>query len=230
MGSLAFIAAARAAFAVTKDPQDPTGERRLVLPIKHNLGNDKTGLAYRLVGLDGSVPAVSWEREPVTQSADDILNADRRAGGNDSGTTERDEAAAWLCDALSDGPAEAKDLIVRSKEDGIHKRTLDRAKHDLGVIAYREGFGAAGAWHWKLPDVPGCDRPAIECHAQEDQSPTPDGVATFGQVGNLWENPKKNGPFQGGQGPPIAKGCQGGKAGNLSTADDRCGPGQKESI
>ena len=47
MGSLAFAAAARAVWAITKDSDDP--ERRLFLPAKLNLARDPDGLAYRIV-------------------------------------------------------------------------------------------------------------------------------------------------------------------------------------
>ncbi len=40
-GSLAFVAAARSAWIVAKDRDDPN--RRLFLPLKNNIGNDQTG-------------------------------------------------------------------------------------------------------------------------------------------------------------------------------------------
>ena len=45
MGSLAFVAAARSAWCVTKDKADQ--ERRLFLPIKNNIGPDVHGLSFR---------------------------------------------------------------------------------------------------------------------------------------------------------------------------------------
>jgi RecA-family ATPase len=74
-GSLAFVAAARAAFLVVKDPEDP--KRRLFLPVKNNIGNDSTGLAFRIESaeLPGgiSTSCVSWEADPVTISADEAM-------------------------------------------------------------------------------------------------------------------------------------------------------------
>ena len=46
MGSLAFVAAARAAWVVRKDPAD--ADKRLLLPIKNNLAPDVTGLAFTI--------------------------------------------------------------------------------------------------------------------------------------------------------------------------------------
>ncbi len=77
MGSLAFVAAARAVFAVAKDRSDPV--RRLMVPIKCNLATDTMGLAYALMPSDvPDVPTVVWSADPVTVTADDVLGADRK--------------------------------------------------------------------------------------------------------------------------------------------------------
>src|SRR5262249_55729505 len=47
-GSLAFVAASRAAYLVAQDPENPA--RRFFLPIKNNIGPDSTGLAFRIEG------------------------------------------------------------------------------------------------------------------------------------------------------------------------------------
>jgi len=72
-GSLAFPAAARAVWAVTRDQEDD--KRRLFLPIKNNIAEDQGGLAFRII--DG---ALEWEPDPVAIRADEAM----------AGTAERD--------------------------------------------------------------------------------------------------------------------------------------------
>ena len=196
MGSLAFAAAARAAWAVIKDKDDPT--RRLLLPIKNNIAPDTGGLAYRIepLGVDGC-PAVAWEPDPVNVSADDALGGDREEGG---GRTERDDAADWLRDLLANGPKLARDVLTESKAAGFSKRTIDRAKPAAGVRTRKEAFG--GGWVWELgapaqerhSDAQGCHPPGVgnlggkpdEYRENRPKVATSEGLATFdASVGNL---------------------------------------------
>lgn len=70
-GSLAFVAAARAAFMVTRDQADPA--RRLMLPLKNNLAPDVDGLAYSVQTAENEAPVVVWEPEAVTVTAEEAL-------------------------------------------------------------------------------------------------------------------------------------------------------------
>src|SRR5206468_8328077 len=76
-GSIAFVAAARAAFAVIEDPEDD--ERRLLLQAKNNLGKACDGLAFRLeqrlIQDDIVSSNVMFEGEYVSQSVDEALMA-----------------------------------------------------------------------------------------------------------------------------------------------------------
>lgn len=145
MGSLAFAAAARAAWAVSKDKDDP--RRRLLLPIKNNIAPDTGGLAYRIepLGVDGC-PAVAWEPDPVNVSADDALAGDRDEGG---GRTERDDAAEWLAVLLAHGPRPARDVEHDARDAGCSIATVRRAKAAIGVVSRKPAFG--GPWEWTLP-------------------------------------------------------------------------------
>ena len=179
MGSLAFVAAARAAFAVGKDPEDPTGRRRLMLPVKNNIGNDKTGLAYTLESVpDSNMAVVEWEADPVEMSADDMLTAyPTRNPGPDP--TERNEAAEWLIEALDDGPRPAKELLAQAEKDGISKGTLKRAKKELGVISGKDGM--TGGWTWRMPnDGQEPDPTPITCAPSDKPAPLLDNKGLTG--------------------------------------------------
>ena len=236
MGSLAFVAAARAVFAVTKDREDPTGQRRFLLPVKNNLGNDRDGLAYRLddtFSANGQA-VVKWEADPVDVSADEALRPDRPAGTS-ADSSELDEAKVWLSDALADGPLPAKDILARSRQDGISKRTLNRAKKVLNVTASKVGFKAG--WTWHLPGTPAERKTEDAGDADQDedgqdeehQAPKQKTLATFGELGDLRENPKESGGPDGPE-PAAPEECQPSEPGNLRLAPpadldpDRPGP------
>lgn len=138
MGSLAFVAAARAVWAVAKDKDDEA--RRLVLPVKVNLARDPTGLAYSIRdGLDG-IGIVAWEAGEVTISAEAALSDGREAPA-------LAEAVEWLREELSNGAMPYQELVRDAKENGISKGTLRRAKRHLSI----ESAKVAGGWQWELP-------------------------------------------------------------------------------
>lgn len=83
-GSLAFSAAARAAFLVQDDPTDPA--QRLVLPVKVNLGPDAAGYRFQVqpkaVFIEDEateVPVIAWSNERPTERADEVLNPNEEA-------------------------------------------------------------------------------------------------------------------------------------------------------
>ena len=213
-GSLGFVAAARSVYVFGKDRDDPTGRRRFMLRVKNNLTADLGGLAYRLDATESTngQPVVCWEPNPVTITADEALRTEpERAGGD--GVKER-EAADWLRAELAQGPRRQKDILDRAAEDCIKEHTLYRAKADLKVQSFKDGYGAAGVWYWRLPPAlegDGGGGQAIDCQA----SPNTEPLATFGQVGNLWEKPKENEVSGAPPEAPDAKGCQAPETGNL---------------
>ena len=108
-GSMAFVAAARAAFLIMADPEDR--QRRLILPIKHNSGNDKNGLSFKIekVTTDSGIETsrVVWDSDPVSESADYYLSQDQSI----KRPSKTDEAECWLKEHLEEGPQLARDLF-----------------------------------------------------------------------------------------------------------------------
>ena len=149
MGSLAFAAAARAVWAITKDPDNP--ERRLFLPAKLNLAKDPDGLAYRID--DGRV---AWEFNPVKMHADDAFAAETANQKPTQRGSERREAIAWLREHLGDKTLPANEVIEAGEQVGFTDRTLRRAYKAIGIPARKESFD--GPWLWRL--TPESDQPA----------------------------------------------------------------------
>lgn len=159
LGSRAFTGIARSVLHLMIDPDD--NGRRLLLPGKMNLSSPAAGLAFRI---SGNPARVEYEPDPVAMTANDALAAQAgRAGGR---RTERDDAAEWLRDYLSDGPRLARDVLAEAKAAGLAKRTIERAKLVVGVRARKETF--SGGWVWEL-DTPCEERqPRHEdCHNWE---------------------------------------------------------------
>lgn len=146
-GSLAFVAAARAAFLVARDPDDST--RRLFLPLKNNIGNDESGLAFGIESrqLPGGIETscIAWGAEAVTVKADEALVPE----GSAEDRTERQEAAEWLRDILADGPLSAKAVKEQAAQVGIAWATVRRAKDALGIKPAKTRFD--GGWEWTFP-------------------------------------------------------------------------------
>jgi putative DNA primase/helicase len=146
-GSGAFVAAARAAYIVARDPLE--ADRRLFLPSKNNLGPDRTGLAYRIEEING-VPYIAWENEAVDISADDALG---RPEERDHEETLANAAEEWLREVLALGPVATNDVKSFAKAAGYSWATVRRAQAAIDIKPKRVGgVAGAGQWAWSLPD------------------------------------------------------------------------------
>jgi putative DNA primase/helicase len=148
-GSIAFVAAARAAYLVVRDPQDPS--RRFFLNTKNNLGPDQgNGLAFRVASatLDNGIATsrLQWEATPVALTANEALTA---IAGDPAARSALTDAMDFLQDVLANGPASAREVQDAARAAGHSRATLQRAKNTLGIVADKEGF--LGGWRWSLP-------------------------------------------------------------------------------
>lgn len=172
-GSLAFVAAARAVWAVTKDEENP--DRRLFLPIKVNIARDSQGLAFSLEPSPDcpGIAKIQWEPEPVSVTVDDVLSPD------EGDRSERAEAADWLSEELSEGPVPVNKLKNEAERAGLSWRTVRRTKDKLGIVPKKASF--KGGWIWELPTA----KNAKVANYLEDDHVSD--VDTLGKSGHLRE-------------------------------------------
>lgn len=156
-GSIGIIGAARAAFIVGRDPDDQ--DRRVFAVTKLNIAIEPPTLAYRLISDDTHGCArVEWESEPVTgMTAEHLLRSP--ADAEERG--ERDQAAAWLADYLTEqgGEASATDVFREAARAGWSRDQIKRAKTAAGASSVKSGL--RGGWVWRLgPDDEGSTKGA----------------------------------------------------------------------
>jgi len=156
IGSLAFVAAPRIAFAVVEDPEDR--ERRLVLHVKNNLAKPPQGLAFRLeqrmLG-DGILASnVVWDGQPVSMTADQAIGSE----GNGE-PKAKDDAIGFLQDALAGGAVAVHELEQSARDAGYlrpeqsisQSKPFRSARQDLGIKPFQRAGIRSGGWFWALP-------------------------------------------------------------------------------
>lgn len=148
-GSTAFVAAARAAFVVVKDPQNEA--RRLLLPLKNNIGNDQTGLAFSVQSAQVQSTAgpidtscVVWESGAVTVTADEAMISQ----GDPEERSEIENAKTFLQDLLVEGPVPSRQIRAHAREAGYSWATIRRAQKLLLIEVAKAGL--KGGWEWHL--------------------------------------------------------------------------------
>jgi len=153
-GSKAFIAAARSAYLVSKDPQD--GKRSLFLRIKNNLTSHSVGISYRLEEVileTGKISKVVWGDEPVKITADEVLAYYNRTEFQHG----KESLTEWLQEELADGPKKVKDVMEEAQRQGIGKKQLRNLRKGLGIESNKTSF--KGGYEMSLPDSSNIQEP-----------------------------------------------------------------------
>jgi len=145
-GSIAFVAASRSAYLVSKDPEDE--ERRLFLKIKNNLSNYSGGISFTVEshklpnGIE--ISKVVWGDEPVTITADEVL-----AYYNQTEFQNKKELRVkWVKGELADGPKNAAEVKKKAITQGMTEKEFRNAKKDAGVSSNKTDFD--GGWDLSL--------------------------------------------------------------------------------
>jgi putative DNA primase/helicase len=150
-GSHVIVAAVRVVLVTARDPNDKG--RRLLLPIKCNIGPDSLGFAFRVIPkthtVCGDVPVAEWETEKVGDlSADDVLiDSTPRA---QAAVEKSTEVCDWLKDLLRKEPVEGRVMWEKAKAKDYGERRVKSALKMIGATC--EVLGYQGKWHYRLPE------------------------------------------------------------------------------
>ena len=175
-GSGAFKDVARFIFAFATD--DGEDGAQVITQTKNSLGlSNLPSLDYRII--EAIVPTAKGDARVgrfvpggvSLKSVHDILAAQAHGGDKD----EKTKAEDYLKKALADGPRLSKTVEEEAREaERIAKRTLDRARGVLGIVAHKRSDG----WWISLPEHEGDLRSPAETSKDAKD-------ATVGTVGNL---------------------------------------------
>jgi RecA-family ATPase len=177
-GSIAFIAAARAAFAVLEDPEND--ERRFLLQAKNNLGPKCKGLVFRMEQREVSEGIVSsniifFENEQVSQSIDEALTASENRGGDGSQTSGKEDVAEFLTEVLAAGSVDVLEVERQARLAGLlgdtkrirENKSFRTARDQLCISYKREGFGPGSRYVLSLPGAPCAPQKPMCAHSRE---------------------------------------------------------------
>lgn len=147
LSSIAFIAVSRGGMVVAKDP-DEAG-RYILAPNKGNLGPRQKALRYGIeearLGPDHRGREIVTSRIVWHGESDHTASKLVTAFGKEP---PRQSAAQLLTALLADGAMESKRIYEAAEADGISNKTLLRAKSELGIRAWHEGYGPDVVWYW----------------------------------------------------------------------------------
>src|SRR5262249_36215914 len=113
--------------------------------IKSNLAAIPAPLGYRIGERDG-VAAVEW----LGPAVPGVCAAEHVSAREDAPGVVR--ATIWLLEARAGGPRPVAELLLAAEANGLHERTLEKAKKQLGVASrFSRSKDGRCLWYWCPP-------------------------------------------------------------------------------
>ncbi len=197
-GSLGgIVGAARALWTVVPDPEDESGEAKVVGVSKLNYARAHRALRYRVVDrvppgwLSGSVSGIEWLGE-ASSSIEAMLSAGPRSL----------EAARALEEILADGPVAASAAEQRMRARSFGAAAIKGAKARLRVVSAKTSM--TGGWTWSLPRPEGDDG-ADPFQGAEGDAPTPSAPSAARADARAGRDSSST-PSSSSKGPKASKG------------------------
>jgi hypothetical protein len=122
-------------------------KKRYLVPVKNNLGNDKTGFEYQILekllhyqSTTIKTSYIDWVGISALTAAE-LLNPPRS-----SKPSVVDDAKGFLEDELAKGPKSVTDIRASAKAAGLSWASVQRAKKELVINSTK----LADQWQWTL--------------------------------------------------------------------------------
>jgi putative DNA primase/helicase len=145
MGSIGFAAAARIVYGIMKDPECP--QRRLFVPIKNNIGQDKEGYVYEIksVFVNGNIETsrIEWLNERIDKTANEILNF---VGVS---SPKLEEVKQFLTEMLKNGSVSLTEIRRQATDRGFSVDRLYKARDELKIYE-TASFGGKRGKIWMI--------------------------------------------------------------------------------
>lgn len=197
-GSIGIIGAVRSGLLAALDPDDETGQTRVLATHKHNLTVEPPALRYELVASEQHGCArVRWLGES-SHSASALL----AEPASEDERSDRNAVAEVIAECLKEGPRARTDVVkaIRGAGLDVGDKTIQRACRALGVRRQRLGFGPESSFVLAMPDTPDKDASvvdpfseAVHCVQYETDQHFPEpSVEHSGHTGQL-DNPVRIG-------------------------------------
>ena len=134
----------KAVWGVARDPRDR--KRRLLLPIRHHLGDDRLGFQFQIAPTETETARVEWgESDDTITFAEAIGRV--RLGRSVWSFSQTAQAETWLRQYLAYGEKPSVEIFSDARKAGFTQHPVRDA---LNRVARKFKQGYQGAWMWKL--------------------------------------------------------------------------------
>jgi len=146
LGSLAYVAAARAVWAVAKDKRTDNPSSRILYPVKANLSKNPPAFAFSIGDNPAGGPRIIYDPNPLSlKQVEQLLSS----GGSSRALRE---AVGWLREFLREGKVESNLVREAAEQNNISEATLRRARKQLGIRVEKGSSQEGGKWFLSLPN------------------------------------------------------------------------------
>lgn len=153
-GSITRVARAVHVFGAVPDADGDSepGQRRALSVHKLNVGRVPPSLLFSvretfIDSIDATM-VMLVEEEETELTSEDVFRSVRRPSVEEGTAVEH--AMVFLLGFLAEGPRATSEVNAAGQEAGFTKRSLERARARLNIVAYQDG----GKWLLRLPETP----------------------------------------------------------------------------